>query len=82
MSAQIIPLPRRRPAAPRNNYDWMSVRAMQFFRAETAREEAAKLSQVRGILASATPAGEATTLSEVLKVLRRIDRRMAKGGAT
>lgn len=98
MSAQIIHLPRRRAAPPRNNYDWMSVRAMQFFRAEMARQEAGKLPQVRGILAGATPAAPQPSLAdelaaaldgavskvsspaetEILKILRRIDRRLAK----
>ncbi len=71
MSAQIIPLPTRSkdPAAPPNDYAWMSEATRRFQLAQ----------RIRDALAAAEPAKEEPDrLREILTLLRRLDRRLAQ----
>lgn len=82
LGARVIPFPTHRPSSPRNpGYDPLFWNAFTHFRAQQAGED--RLAAVRDALATATPIqrpGE----HEMLKLLRRIDRRLAtlqKGAA-
>lgn len=81
MSAQIIPLPRPalrslpRPA----EYAWLSHAAATWMRRQPTRplDQEAKEARIREIMASATPAPSMPGEADILKLLRRIDRKLS-----
>lgn len=77
MSAQIIrmPAPAKRSAPGRKELGWLKTEAMLYCRAERAREE--KMAAVKELMALATPVTPDPT-GEILKLLRRIDRRLSR----
>jgi len=68
--ACVIPFPARRPAAKKTDYSFLNAYIHQWMAAEDATEEPNK-----PVLTSKTPE------DEILKMLRRIDKRLAKMAA-
>lgn len=74
MSAQIIPLPRPRPGPAKAGPDYRHLYwlAQAWVRADKTKED-----RIHEIMASATPAPSMPGEADILKLLRRIDRKLS-----